>query len=114
MSAARRRKRWQKDQEHRVQVPNGQSADPTPGLQVLTAPAVLTLTLVVLSFLPRIQRNFNLTISIWGAAIVLLTWLILLYLKLRHENANRMFQTMLRPQHYVCLLYTSPSPRDRG
>ena len=101
MSAARRRKRWQKDQEHRVQVPSGQSADPTPGLQVLTAPAVLTLTLVVLSFLPRIQRNFNLTISIWGAAIVLLTWLILLYLKLRHENANRMFQTMLRPQHYV-------------
>ncbi len=101
MSAARRRKRWQKDQEHRVQVPSGQSADPTPGLQVLTAPAVLTLTLVVLSFIPRIQRNFNLTISIWGAAIVLLTWLILLYLKLRHENANRMFQTMLRPQHYV-------------
>ena len=104
MSAARRRKRWQKDQERRVQVPNQpgrQSVDPPPGLQVLTAPAVLTLILVVLSFLPRIQSNFNLTISIWGAAIVLLTWLILLYLKLRHENASRMFQTMLRPQHYV-------------
>ena len=104
MSAARRRKRWQKDQERRVQVPNQpgrQSADPPTGLQVLTAPAVLTLILVVLSFLPRIQSNFNLTISIWGAAIVLLTWLILLYLKLRHENANRMFQTTLRPQHYV-------------
>ena len=104
MSAARHRKRWQKDQERRVQVPNqpgGQSAGPPPDLQVLTAPAVLTLMLVVLSFLPRIQSNLNLTISIWGAAIVLLTWLILLYLKLRHENASRMFQTMLRPQHYV-------------
>ena len=101
MSAARRRKRWQKDQERRVQVPSRQSADPPTGLQVLTAPAALTLILVVLSFLPRIQSNFNLTISIWGAAIVLLTWLILLYLKLRHENANRMFQTTLRPQHYV-------------
>ena len=104
MSAARHRKRFQKDQERRVQVPNqpgGQSADPPPDLQVLTAPAVLTLMLVVLSFLPRIQSNLNLTISIWGAAIVLLTWLILLYLKLRHENASRMFQTMLRPQHYV-------------
>ncbi|GIT52395.1 MAG: hypothetical protein Ct9H300mP15_26080 [Gemmatimonadota bacterium] len=64
MSAARHRKRWQKDQERRVQVPNqpgGQSADPPPDLQVLTAPAVLTLMLVVLSFLPRIQSNFNLT-----------------------------------------------------
>ena len=104
MSAARHRKRWQKDQERRVQVPNqpgGQSADPPPDLQVLTAPAVLTLMLVVLSFLPRIQSNLNLTISIWGAAIVLLTWLVLLYLELRHENASRIFQTMLRPQHYV-------------
>ena len=104
MSAARHRKRWQKDQERRVQVPNqpgGQSAGPPPDLQVLTAPAVLPLMLVVLSFLPRIQSNLNLTISIWGAAIVLLTWLILLYFKLRYENASRMFQTMLRPQHYV-------------
>ena len=104
MSAARRRKEWQKDQEHRVQLPNqpgGRALDSTPGLQVLTAPAVLTLTLVALSFLPRIQSNLALAISIWGAAIVLLAWLLMLYLKLRHEHASRTFQTMLRPQHYV-------------
>lgn len=104
MSAARRRKEWQKDQEHRVQLPNqpgGRALDSTPGLQVLTAPAVLTLALVALSFLPRIQSNLALAISIWGAAIVLLAWLIMLYLKLRHEHASRTFQTMLRPQHYV-------------
>ena len=104
MSAARRRKEWQKDQGHRVQLPNqpgGRALDSTPGLQVLTAPAVLTLTLVALSFLPRIQSNLTLAISIWGAAIVLLAWLIMLYLKLRHEHAIRTFQTMLRPQHYV-------------
>lgn len=104
MSAARRRKEWQKDQGHRVQLPNqpgGRALDSTPGLQVLTAPAVLTLTLVALSFLPRIQSNLALAISIWGAAIVLLAWLIMLYLKLRHEHASRTFQTMLRPQHYV-------------
>lgn len=104
MSAARRRKEWQKDQGHRVQLPNqpgGRALDSTPGLQVLTAPAVLTLALVALSFLPRIQSNLALAISIWGAAIVLLAWLIMLYLKLRHEDASRTFQTMLRPQHYV-------------
>ena len=101
MSAARRRKEWQKDQGHRVQLPSGRALDSTPGLQVLTAPAVLTLTLVALSFLPRIQSNLTLAISIWGAAIVLLAWLIMLYLKLRHEHAIRTFQTMLRPQHYV-------------
>ena len=104
MSAARRRKEWQKDQGHRVQLPNqpgGRTLDSTPGLRVLTAPAVLTLTLVALSFLPRIQSNLALAISIWGAAIVLLAWLIMLYLKLRHEHASRTFQTMLRPQHYV-------------
>ena len=101
MSAARRRKEWQKDQGHRVQLPSGRALDSTPGLQVLTAPAVLTLTLVALSFLPRIQSNLALAISIWGAAIVLLAWLIMLYLKLRHEHASRTFQTMLRPQHYV-------------
>ncbi len=101
MSAARRRKEWQKDQGHRVQLPSGRALDSTPGLQVLTAPAVLTLTLVALSFLPRIQSNLTLVISIWGAAIVLLAWLIILYLKLRHEHAIRTFQTMLRPQHYV-------------
>jgi len=104
MSAARRRKEWQKDQGHRVQLPNqpgGRALDSTPGLQVLTAPAVLTLALVALSFLPRIQSNLALAISIWGAAIVLLAWLIMLYLKLRHEHASRTFQTMLRPQHYV-------------
>ena len=104
MSAARRRKEWQKDQGHRVQLPNqpgGRALDSTPGLQVLTAPAVLTLALVAFSFLPRIQSNLALAISIWGAAIVLLAWLIMLYLKLRHEHASRTFQTMLRPQHYV-------------
>ena len=101
MSAARRRKEWQKDQGHRVQLPSGRALDSTPGLQVLAAPIVLTLTLVALSFLPRIQSNLKLTISIWGAAIVLLAWIIVLYLRLRREHASRTFQTMLRPQHYV-------------
>ncbi|MEC7833737.1 MAG: hypothetical protein VX850_02995, partial [Gemmatimonadota bacterium] len=90
MSAARRRKKWRKDQERRVQLrnqPGGRVLDSTPGLRVLTAPAVLTLGLVALSFLPRIQSNLTLVISIWGAAIVLLAWLIMLYLKLRHEHA---------------------------
>ena len=104
MSAARRRKKWRKDQERRVQLrnqPGGRVLDSTPGLRVLTAPAALTLGLVALSFLPRIQSNLKLTISIWGAAILLLAWLIMLYLKLRHQHARRMFHTMLRPQHYL-------------
>ena len=104
MSAARRRKKWRKDQERRVQLrnqPGGRVLDSTPGLRVLTAPAVLSLGLVALSFLPRIQSNLKLAISIWGAAILLLAWLIILYLKLRHQHASRMFHTMLRPQHYL-------------
>ena len=101
MSAARRREEWQKDQKHRVQLPSGRALDSTPGLQVLAAPIVLTLALVALSFLPRIQSNLTLAISIWGAAIVLLAWIIVLYLRLRREHASRTFQTMLRPQHYV-------------
>ena len=104
MSAARRWKGRRKDQGNRVQLDNrmaGQATDPTPTLRVFRVPAVLTSSLIALSFLPRIQSNPRLAISLWGAAIVLLAWLFVLYLKLRREGASRTFQTVLRPQHYV-------------
>lgn len=70
-------------------------------LRVFTAPALITLGLVGLSFLPRIQDNPKLSLSVWGAAIVLLAWIFILYLKLKRDDARRTFQSALRPQHYV-------------
>ena len=78
-----------------------QAPDSGSKLGVFIAPALITLGLAGLSFLPRIQGNPKLSLSVWGAAIVLLVWIFTLYLKLRREDAKRTFQSVLRPQHYV-------------
>jgi hypothetical protein len=64
-------------------------------------PLVLTLVLALMSFLPRVSDNPILIRSFWGAAAVLLVWLVVLFLRVRGASEGRSFSTVLRPQHYI-------------
>ena len=68
---------------------------------VFALPLGLTLCLGLLSFVPRVQSSTILTWSFWAAAVVLLVWGTLLFLRLTRESASPSFQTALRPQHYL-------------
>jgi hypothetical protein len=68
---------------------------------VFLVPLVLTLVLALMSFLPRVSDNPILIRSFWGAAAVLLVWLVVLFLRVRGASEGRSFSTVLRPQHYI-------------
>ena len=63
------------------------------------APLALTLGLLLVSFVPRVQLNAILTRSCWAAVGALLLWQIVLFVRLRGEG--RSCPTVLRPQHYL-------------
>ena len=64
-------------------------------------PLALTLGLALLSFVPRVSGNPILVRSFWGAALVLLVWQVVLFLRLRGASEGRSLSTVLRPQHYL-------------
>jgi len=103
MSAARRRR----PQQRRVRgtSPETQTAPrtaPAPSpLQLFWVPLALTLCLLLVSFVPRIQANGVLTRSLWTAVIGLLGWQIALFVRLRGTGEARGFHTTLRTQHYL-------------
>ncbi len=70
-------------------------------LRVFLLPLTLTLALLSLSFLPRVQGSPVLIRSFWGAASVLLVWQIALFLELRRAFAGRALTVVLRPQHWL-------------
>ena len=77
-------------------------ATPTPtSRRVLYLPLALTLGLLGLSLLPRVQGNLRLAWSFWGTAGALLVWQTALFLRLRSASAGRSLRNVLRPQHYV-------------
>jgi hypothetical protein len=64
-------------------------------------PLSLTFALFLVSFVPRIQSNTVLTLSVWAAVSGLLVWQAVLFFRLRRTSASRSFSTILRPQHYL-------------
>ncbi len=72
----------------------------SPG-QLFGIPLALTLGLLSMSFLPRVQASAALALSFQGAAGVLLAWLAALHLLHRRERIRPAIDTALRPQHYV-------------
>ena len=103
MSAARRRRPQQRRQ--RGTSPEAQTAPrqapPPPPLRLFWVPLALTLGLLLVSFVPRIQENLVLTRSLWAAVVGLLVWQIALVVRLRGTTEGRSFHTILRPQHYL-------------
>ncbi|MCY4027001.1 MAG: hypothetical protein OXH75_11905 [Acidobacteria bacterium] len=77
------------------------TALPQSGTRAFTAPLALTLALLLVSLVPRVQANAVLAQSLQGAALVLLAWQIVLAAWLRHRGAVRSLEVSLRPQHYV-------------
>ena len=107
MSPARRRARPK--QHHpgtgaaRTQAPGTRGSAPTspPSLRLFAAPLALTLALLLVSFVPRVEAHAVVARSVQGAALALLAWQALLAVWLRRRRAGRSLGTALRPQHYV-------------
>ena len=70
-------------------------------LQILLVPAGMTVALLSISLLPRVQENPALARSFWLAAAALLFWQVILFLRLRSESATRTLTTTFRKQHYI-------------
>jgi hypothetical protein len=68
---------------------------------VFWVPLALTLGLVLLSFVPRVQDTSVLAWSLRGAAATLLVWQAWLSVQLQGASAGRSLRTELRPRHYV-------------
>ena len=102
MSPARRRTR-SKDRRSGVPGPAPHRApEPaTPSGQGFGIPLGLTLALLSISLVPRVQAHPVLAQSFWGAAAGLLAWQAALFLWLRRQSAAPAIDTVLRPQHYV-------------
>ena len=112
MSSARRR-RAQQGSRHkkRQQGTDGSQRGPTHDAspaprnpsprRVFWVPLALTLGLALLSFVPRVSGNTTLARSFWGAAIVLLVWQGVLFLRVKGASEGRSLSTVLRPQHYL-------------
>jgi len=64
-------------------------------------PLMLTLGLVTLSFVPRVQSSPELARSFWAAATALALWQAALFLRVGSESAGRSLRVELRPQHYL-------------
>ncbi|TFH74847.1 hypothetical protein E3V39_01420 [Gammaproteobacteria bacterium LSUCC0112] len=70
--------------------------------RTLLAPLSLTVLLLLLSFMPRMQENATLALSFQAAAGVLLLWQVMLYINLKRANVGRAFiLAKPRPQHYL-------------
>ncbi len=81
----------------------GTSGTPAPNAPraALALPPALTLGLALVAFSPRVQQNAVLTQSFWAAAVGLLVWQVVLWLRPPREPATPALTTVLRPQHYL-------------
>ncbi len=106
MSAARRRRSRQPKRHAPSPAGAGRTAvsapvgTPSP-LPIWAVPLGLTLALLAMSLVPRVQSNAILAGSFQAAAAALAVWQAVLWLRLRAEPAGRSFQVVLRPQHYL-------------
>ncbi|MEX0964654.1 MAG: hypothetical protein WDZ52_11510 [Pseudohongiellaceae bacterium] len=64
-------------------------------------PFVLSIALLLLSFVPRVQSNSILVWSFWGAGAALLIWQGYLLYYSKSKNEDHVFTVLLRPQHYI-------------
>ena len=64
-------------------------------------PVGMTLGLLLVSLAPRVSDSLVLIRAVWSAAIVLLAWQAVLYLRLKAEGVGRSLRVELRSQHYI-------------
>ena len=64
-------------------------------------PVGLTLGFLLVSLAPRVSDSLVLTRSFWSAAIVLLVWQAVLYLRLKVDGVGRSLRVELKSQHYI-------------
>ena len=98
MPPARRRTRSKDRRSGETRAP---AAPVAPAARGLGIPLGLTLALLLVSSVPRIQAHAILAQSFQGAAATLLVWQAALFLLRRREHAWPAIDAVLRPQHYV-------------
>ena len=81
--------------------PRTGTSPPQSTARVFAVPLALTLALVLVSFVPRVQGHAVVAQSVQGAALALLAWQAMLAVRLQRRGVGRLLETALRPQHYV-------------
>ena len=83
--------------------PGPAPARPAPGgvFGILGVPLALTAALWLLALVPRVQSSPALVWSFHAAAVALLAWQAVLFVRLRRGATPRALETVFRPQHYV-------------
>ena len=71
------------------------------GHRVFLVPTALTIILVLLSLVHRIRDHTILSQSLWGAALALAVWQVVLFFRGRDASPVRTLRRELRSQHYV-------------
>ena len=72
-----------------------------PSGRLFGIPLGLTLALLLVPIVPRVQAHTVLAQSFWGAAAALLAWQAALFLLRRGQTDRPGLDVVLRPQHYV-------------
>ena len=85
----------------RVTSAKEQSPRPATTRSRIVIPFGLTVTLVLLLFLPRVHANTTLTLSFCGTAVALFLWQAVLLLREKRNRIVHTLEVVLRPQHYV-------------
>ena len=112
MAARRKRQRQSGSSGKTGQTTATTPTTPVPttssGHRILAVPLALTVGLLAVSAVPRVQQHPTLIWSFWLSALGLLAWQGVLYLRLKDGGAPRRFDIVLRKQHWVqAILHTS-------
>ncbi len=80
----------------------------TAGPGILLWPLGATAGLLALGWLPRVQQSPQVAWAVWGAAVGLLAWQVLLALRFRNGGLPGLIWTTPRAQHYIqaCCQFT--------
>ena len=101
MSATRRRRPPSGRPQRPTQPQTPAAAASRASGRLLWGPGALALTLVAVSFVPRVGSNGALAGSFWAAGAVLLGWIAVLVVRRGGDTTTRTLQMVLRPQHYL-------------
>jgi len=101
MASTRRRRSRHERRQHSHEAATRPSGSSPPSLPLALSPA-LAIGLLLVSLVPRIQQSSTLRASFWSAALALLAWQAVLFVRrARDGDGSPTYVTVLRPQHYL-------------
>lgn len=103
MAAGKKRRNRNSSPSPQISYPVGEVAlqKTTSSLQPMLIPLLLAAAIFTLSLSPRVQLNPTLAWSFWGASLFIAAWAGYSFLLFRSQGSVRVFEVVLRPQHYI-------------